>query len=99
MAGSEYGGQPGIIQPDIGDPGLDLEAAAAGLGHAADEARAADRRGVRDAAMVLRRAGLMEVNGVVGERITDSEGNVTFVAYDEAKAREDLVNGRNTPIL
>lgn len=95
--GSEYGGQPGIIQPDVDR--ADGDAAAAGLGHASDQDRAVDRRGVRDAALVARRAGLMEARGVVAETIIDPEtGVATFVQYDEARAREDLVTGQNNPI-
>lgn len=95
--GSEYGGQPGVIQPDV--DGVDADAAKAGLGHASDESRAADRRGVRDAALVVRRAGIMEARGVPAEVIIDPDTGVhSFVQYDEARAREDLVNGNNGPI-
>jgi hypothetical protein len=90
---SEFGGEPGIIQPDI--DGVPEAAAAAGLGHASDENRAADRRGVRDAAMVVRRAGMREAAGKVVETITDPEtGVASFVQYDEATAREDLVGSQ-----
>lgn len=91
--GSEYGGVGGILQPDI--DGVDAAAAAVGLGHASDEARAADREGVADAAMVVRRAGLMEARGVVAETIIDPDtGVASFVQYDEARAREDLTGSQ-----
>ena len=95
---SEYGGSPHLIQPDIGDDGLPAAAAAAGLGHAATEARAADRRGVRDAAMVVRYAGMREAKGVPQSTIIDEEtGVASFVQYDEQTARQDLVTGETDP--
>lgn len=95
MAGAgEYGGSDGIIQPDVDRAPAD--AAAAGLGHSSDEARAADRRGVRDAALVVRSAGLAEARGLIAERVVDPETGVnTFVQYDEALAREEMTTGRN----
>lgn len=92
MSGSEFGGVGGIIQPDI--DGVDPEAAAVGLGHASDENRAADRRGVRDAAMVVRHAGLAEARGRVVETVVDPEtGVASFVQYDEAASRAELTTG------
>lgn len=88
---SEFGGSGGLIQPDLGDPRLPPEAQEAGLGHASEEARAADRRGVRDAAMVIRSAGMAEAAGLVVETVIDEEtGVASFVQYDEATARERL---------
>lgn len=93
MAGSEYGGVPGIIQPDI--TRVDPEAAAAGLAHESTADRAADRRGVRDAAMVLRRAGLKGAQGVVASASFDEAGNYITEPYSEERAREDYLNGNN----
>ena len=88
---SEYGGSEGIIQPDLGDDRLPDDAAAAGLGHASVEGRAADRKGVRDAAMVVRVAGMREAQGEVAETIIDPDtGVASFVQYDEQIAREEL---------
>jgi hypothetical protein len=92
--GSEFGGQPHIIQPGV--DGVDPDAAAAGLGHESTEDRAVDRRGVRDAAMVVRRAGLKEARGVPAAVTTDpTTGVTTYTQYDEERARDDLINGRN----
>ena len=94
MAGSEYGGAPGIIQPDItrGDPG----AAAAGLAHNSTAEGAVDRRGVRDAAMVLRRAGIKGAKGEVAETVIDPDSGVySFTPYSEERAREDYLDGNN----
>ena len=96
--GSEYGGQAGIIQPDLDR--VDADAARAGLGHASDDTRAADRRGVRDADMVVRRAGLMEARGVPAETTVDPDTGVySFIQYDEERARQDLVQGDNWPVM
>lgn len=95
---SEYGGEPGLIQPDLGDGLLPDKAEAAGLGHAATEARAADRRGVQDAAMVVRYAGLKEAHGEIVESATvvdPDTGVATLFQYDEEIARSELVNGEN----
>lgn len=93
---SEYGGNEHIIQPDIGDGLLPDEAEAAGLGHAAVEGRAADNKGVRDADMTVRYAGLKEAKGEVYETIIDEEtGVASFVQYDEELARQELVRGEN----
>lgn len=93
---SEYGGSPHLIQPDLGDPSLPADAAAVGLGHSANEGRAADRNGVRDAAMVVRYAGMREAKGVVAETVVDPDTGVSsFVQYDEETARQELVNGEN----
>ena len=95
---SEYGGSEGVIQPDIGDATLPDEAAAAGLGHPSTEGRAVDNQGVADADMIYRRQALQEANGVMAETIIDPvTGVATFVHYDEARAREDYVNGENHP--
>lgn len=92
--GSEYGGKPGIIQPGL--DGVDADAARAGLGHESTAERAADRDGVRDAAMVLRRAGLKEARGVPQEtRINPDTGVAEFDPYTEERARDDYINGRN----
>lgn len=91
--GSEYGGKPGIIQPGVDR--VEAAAAAAGYGHESTMERAVDRDGVRDAAMIMRRAGLKEANGIVAERVVDSEGVVTNVPYSEERAREDYLNGEN----
>lgn len=89
--GSEYGGQPGLIQPDVDR--VDPEAAAAGLGHAAVEGRAADRRGVRDAAMVARMAGLAEARGKVAETIIDPDtGVASFIQYTEELVLEEILD-------
>jgi hypothetical protein len=91
---TEYGGSPGIIQPDIGDPRLPDEAAAAGLGHATEEGRAADRKGVRDAAMIVRRAGMAEAHGLVAETVIDPDtGVASFVNYDEDITRQRMADG------
>lgn len=96
---SEYGGVPGIIQPDV-DRVPDARAAQAGLGHPYGEDRAVDREGVSEAAMVLRRAALMEARGVPRETIIDPETGVpSFVQYSEQDAYEDYVTGKNGPIL
>lgn len=93
---SEYGGEGGLIQPDLGDPRLPPAAQEAGLGHSSEEARAADRKGVRDAAMVVRSAGLAEARGEVVETVIDEEtGVATYVQYDEAAARERLSRERS----
>lgn len=95
---SEYGGSPGVVQPDIGDEGLPDEAAAGGLGHPSTEGRSVDRQGVDDAAMIYRRAALQEANGVMAETIIDPDtGVATFVHYDEERARRDYVDGKNYP--
>lgn len=92
--GSEYGGMPGIIQPDLSR--VDPEAAAAGLSHNSTAEGAADRRGVRDAAMVLRRAGLKDARGVVASSVTDPDtGLTTTTPYSEEQAREDYLDGNN----
>lgn len=91
---SEYGGAPGIIQPDVSR--VDPKAAAAGLGHESTAERAADRRGVRDAAMILRRAGLKGARGVPAETIIDPDtGVASFTPYSEERAREDYISGNN----
>lgn len=90
---SEFGGSPGVIQPDI--TRVPREAAQAGLGHESVDARAADRRGVRDAAMVVRRAGLKAAQGVVASSSIDANGDYVFEPYSEEKAREDYLNGDN----
>lgn len=91
---SEYGGEPHIIQPGI--EGVPEAAAAAGLGHESVDERAADRRGVRDHAMVIRRAGLKHAQGVPAETIIDpTTGVATFIPYDEERARTDLITGNN----
>jgi hypothetical protein len=93
---SEYGGSPHILQPDLGDPELPADAAGAGLGHSSSEARAADRKGVRDAAMVVRYAGMKEAHGEVAETVIDEDtGVASFVQYDEETARRELVAGEN----
>lgn len=93
MAGSEYGGMPGIIQPDLSR--VDPEAAAAGLVHDSTQ-EGADRRAVRDAAMVMRRAGLKDARGVVGSSVTDPDtGLTTTTPYSEEQAREDYLDGNN----
>lgn len=92
--GSEYGGKPGIIQPDLSR--VDPEAAAAGLYHDSTQEGAADRRGVRDAAMVVRRAGLKAARGVVASTTVDPDsGLTTTTPYSEEQAREDYLNGNN----
>lgn len=94
MAGSEYGGEPGIIQPDLSR--VDPEAAAAGLYHDSTMEGAADRRGVREAAMIMRRAGLKEANGIPATIVVDPEtGARTITPYSEEQAREDYLNGDN----
>jgi hypothetical protein len=93
MAGSEYGGAPGIIQPDLSR--VDPEAAAAGLYHDSTAEGAADRRGVRDAAMILRRAGIKDARGVPAEITFDADGVRTVTPYSEEQAREDYLNGNN----
>lgn len=95
MAGSEYGGMPGMIQPGL--EGVDPEAAAVGLRHDSTQEGAADRHGVRDAAMIVRRAGMKEARGVPATAVFDVESNrMIFTQYDEELARDDLINGRNT---
>jgi hypothetical protein len=91
---SEYGGAPGIIQPDVSR--VHPDAAAAGLGHESTEDRAADRRGVRDAAMIVRRAGIKEANGQrLNERRNPDTGVRENDPYTEEQAREDYITGNN----
>lgn len=94
MPGSEYGGEPGIIQPDI--TRVDADAAAVGLGHATDEANAADNRGVRDAAMIVRKAGMAEAQGRVQGYVTDPDTGIStpLAEYDEETIREELYDER-----
>lgn len=93
---SEYSGEPGLIQPDVGDGLLPEDAEAAGYGHPSVEGRAVDRRGVRDAAMIVRYAGMKEAHGEVAETIIDPDtGVASFVQYDETIAREELIRGEN----
>jgi hypothetical protein len=95
---SEYGGNEGILQPDVGDPTLPAAAGSAGLGHGATSSRAANQDGVRDAAMVLRRAGLKEAKGVPLTTTVDPDTGVyTFEQYTEEQARLDYVEGNNWP--
>lgn len=95
MAGhSEYGGAPGVVQPGLDR--VDPAAAAAGLGHESTAERAADRRGVRDAAMIMRRAGLKEARGVrMNERRNPETGVRENDPYTEEQAREDYISGNN----
>lgn len=93
-AGSEYGGKPGMIQPDLSR--VDPEAAAAGLYHDSTAEGAVDRRGVRDAAMVLRRAGIKGAKGVPQATEVDPDTGVySFEPYTEEQAREDYLDGNN----
>lgn len=92
---SEFGGAPGIIQPGV-DGDIPVEAAAGGYGHDSTVGGAVDRRGVRDAALVARRAGLKDARGILADQIVDPDtGEVTNVAYSEELAREDLTTGNN----
>lgn len=91
---SEYGGSPGIIQPGL--EGVPSDAAAGGYGHDSTAEGAVDRRGVRDAALVARRAGLKDARGVLADQIIDPDtGDVTNIPYSEELAREDLTTGNN----
>lgn len=81
---SEYGGEGGIIQshPDHGEALDNL----------------ANRKAVREAAMIERRAGIMEANGILKhyEEIRNPDGTFTIVKepYDLEQAREDLEKKR-----
>lgn len=91
---SEYGGAPGIVQPGVDR--VDPAASAAGLGHESTAERAADRRGVRDEAMIIRRAGLKEANGLrLNTRVNPETGVTENDPYTEEQAREDYISGNN----
>lgn len=90
---SEYGGGPGMIQPGV--DGVPAAAAAAGLGHESDMARVVDREGVSEAAMIMRRAGLKEANGITAESVRQEDGTFLHTPYSEERAREDYINGNN----
>lgn len=75
---SEFGGKGGILQR-------------AQDGHSSFAESAADRHGVKEAAMVLRRAGRLDGYAKFEETYTPGEGIIiTITPYTEEQARREL---------
>jgi hypothetical protein len=90
---SEFGGYGGLIQPEV-IPGLS-DGGNVIPGHSSRADTAADRRGVRDAAMVLRTAGWREAHGeTLGPTgALDSQGFEVHEHYGEEDVRQELTGG------
>ncbi len=76
---SEYGGKGGILQRAVD-------------GHSSEAETAVDRQGVKEAAMVARRAGRLDGYAAVTEVVNAATGGIDIfiVPYTEAQARTEL---------